>query len=251
MVFNNYAKYYDLLYKDKDYKKEVDYIDSLIKQHSSNKNLRILDIGCGTGIHANYLSEKGYHVTGIDFSKEMIEIAKKNKKKNTDFYLADAKFFEFDTKFDIILSLFHVVSYQSKNEDILKMFSHVSKHLTTEGLFIFDFWYGSAVLKEGPSVKIKRFENEEIKVVRIAEPDMHSAQNIVDVNYDIIIYNKKDKKIDFINEKHKMRYLFLPEIDNFINMSEMVILNYGEWFTNLKPSTATWGVYCVAKKVDK
>lgn len=247
MVFKNYAKYYDLLYQDKDYRKEIEYIDSLIKQHSQKKNLRVLDIGCGTGKHANYLAEKGYQVTGIDFSEEMIRIAKSNKNENTDFYVADATSFNLDIKFDIVLSLFHVVSYQSSNKDISSMFSNVSKHLNHNGLFIFDFWYGPAVLTEQPSIKIKRFENDEIKVIRIAEPIMYTIQNTVDVNYEIIIYNEIDKNVEFINETHKMRYFFVPEIDNFLYNCKMEILNYGEWLTNLKPSNHTWGVYCIAE----
>lgn len=247
MVFKNYAKYYDLLYQDKDYRKEIDFIDSLIKQHSKKNNLRVLDIGCGTGIHANYLAEKGYHVTGIDFSEEMIRIAKENNKGKADFEVANATNFILDKKFDIVLSLFHVVSYQSSNKDIQSMFTNVSKHLNPNGLFIFDFWYGPAVLTELPSVKIKRFENEDIKVVRIAEPIMHTIENTVDVNYEIIISTKIDNYVEFIRETHKMRYLFIPEINNLLGYNKMVVLNYGEWLTNLKPSNHTWGVYCIAK----
>ncbi len=246
MVFNNYAKYYNLLYKDKNYKKEIDFIVSLIKQHTKNKNLRILDIGCGTGIHANFLAEQGYQVTGIDLSEKMIKIAQENKNDNTKFYVADATSFNLDDKFDIILSLFHVVSYQSSNKDISNMFSNVSKHLKKDGLFIFDFWYGPAVLTEQPSIKIKRIENDEIKIVRIAEPTINNMENIVNVNYEIIIYNKSKKTIEFINELHKMRYFSIPEINIFINDVNMGVVDYAEWLTNVKPSSHSWGVYCVA-----
>lgn len=248
MVFNSYAKYYDLLYGDKDYNKETDYIVSLIKQYTLKKNLRILDIGCGTGIHAKYLSERGYKVTGIDFSEEMIKIAQENKNDKTEFYVADATRFNLDKKFDIILSLFHVVSYQSSNKDIQNMFLNVSKHLNPNGLFIFDFWYGPAVLTEIPSIKIKRFENIEIKVVRIAEPLMNTSKNIVDVNYEIIVSNKIDDSVEFIKETHTMRYLFIPEINGLVENCKMTILDYGEWFTKQSPSPHTWGVYCIAKK---
>ena len=248
MVFENYAKYYDLLYKDKDYQKESDFIISLIKQHSQKKNLLILDIGCGTGIHAHYLAEKGYQVTGIDFSEEMIKIAQENKNDKTEFYVADATNFNLDKKFDIVLSLFHVVSYQSTNKDISNVFINVSKHLKKDGLFIFDFWYGPAVLIEQPSIKIKRFENDEIKVVRIAEPYTNTVKNTVDVNYEIIVSSKTSRNIEFINEIHKMRYLFIPEIDNFLDNTKMTVLNYGEWLTNRNPSNNTWGVYCIAKQ---
>jgi SAM-dependent methyltransferase len=235
---------------DKDYRKEIDFIDSLIKQYSQEQNLHVLDIGCGTGIHASYLAEKGYHVTGIDFSDEMIRIAKENKKGNTDFYVADATNFELDKKYDIILSLFHVVSYQCSNKNISSMFLNVSKHLNPNGLFIFDFWYGPTVLTEQPSIKIKRFENDDIKVVRIAEPIMHTNENTVDVNYEIIVSAKIDNTVKFIKETHKMRYLFIPEIDSLVENNKMAVLEYGEWLTKRSPSPHTWGVYCITKKMN-
>jgi SAM-dependent methyltransferase len=247
MVFGNYAKYYDLLYQDKNYKQEIDFIISLIKQYSPKEKLRILDIGCGTGIHANYLASQGYEVTGIDFSEDMIQIAKEKGIKNTNFYVADARFFNLNMKFDVILSLFHVVSYQTSNKDILSMFFNVSKHLKSDGLFIFDFWYGPAVLTERPTIKIKRFESDGIKAVRIAEPVMNTTKNTVDVNYEIIVSSQTYKQVEFINEVHKMRYFFIPEIDNFLEETNMVVQNYGEWLTSLEPSNHTWGVYCITK----
>jgi len=196
MIFENYAKYYDLLYQDKDYEKEIDFIVSLIEQHSHKKILRILDIGCGTGIHANYLAEKGYLVTGIDFSEEMIDIANKNKHFNTEFYIGDATNFNIKIKFDIILSLFHVVSYQTSNKNISNMFNHVYKHLKKGGLFIFDFWHAPAVLIEKPTIKIKRIENDAIKITRIAEPSLDILCNTVDVKYEITVTYKENNQVD-------------------------------------------------------
>ncbi|MGO8176209.1 SAM-dependent methyltransferase, partial [Rhizobium ruizarguesonis] len=61
----------------------------------------------------------------------------------------------------------------------------VSNHLEDGGIFIFDFWYGPAVLWQRPSTRVKRLENDEISVVRVAESVVHDAENIVDVNYTI------------------------------------------------------------------
>ncbi|MDY0327537.1 MAG: class I SAM-dependent methyltransferase, partial [Arcobacteraceae bacterium] len=62
-----YSQYYDLLYSDKDYIGEVEYVDSLIKANS-NKVETLLDMGCGTGKHAELFCDKGYKVHGIDLS---------------------------------------------------------------------------------------------------------------------------------------------------------------------------------------
>ena len=59
-VFNHYAKYYDQLYLDKDYSKEILYIDSLIKKYTSHKD--IIEYGCGSGLHASELAKLGFSV---------------------------------------------------------------------------------------------------------------------------------------------------------------------------------------------
>lgn len=74
-----YSRYYDLLYSDKDYIGEVEYVDSLIKANSNNATT-LLDMGCGTGKHAELLCDKGYIVHGIDLSQDMLKIAETRRK---------------------------------------------------------------------------------------------------------------------------------------------------------------------------
>lgn len=76
-VFGSYSNYYDLIYKDKDYSAEVYFIDSVIKKYAKGSVKTIFDLGCGTGSHAFLLAEKGYNVTGVDMSEDMLSIEKK------------------------------------------------------------------------------------------------------------------------------------------------------------------------------
>ncbi|HXV17836.1 MAG TPA: methyltransferase domain-containing protein, partial [Gemmatimonadaceae bacterium] len=73
-VFAGYSRYYDLLYRDKDYGAEALYVSQLIKTHSPDA-VSIMEIGCGTGAHAAELAELGYNVTGVDMSEGMLEAA--------------------------------------------------------------------------------------------------------------------------------------------------------------------------------
>lgn len=71
--FDEYAKYYDYLYKDKPYKKEAYYI----KKFFLKKKLDILEIGCGSGSHAIEFEKLGHNVVALDSSSNMISLAKK------------------------------------------------------------------------------------------------------------------------------------------------------------------------------
>ena len=72
--FYEYAKYYDLLYREKDYLKETSYVENLLKKFRNNIG-SILELGCGTGKHAMILAKSGYTVNGIDLSNNMIDEA--------------------------------------------------------------------------------------------------------------------------------------------------------------------------------
>jgi len=80
-VFNDYARFYDLLYQDKDYKVECDFLEKVFSKFSTRRINSILDLGCGTGSHSLPLAKKGFHLTGVDQSKTMINQAKEKALK--------------------------------------------------------------------------------------------------------------------------------------------------------------------------
>lgn len=244
-----YSQYYDLLYSDKDYKSEVEYIDDLIKKSSDNANT-ILDMGCGTGRHAELLCYKGYIVHGIDLSEDMLKIAETRRSGIEDklsFSHSNIQELTLNKKFDIVVSLFHVMSYQNSNDELTKAFEVAKNYLNDEGVFIFDFWYGPAVLTDLPTTRVKRLENESIKVTRLAEPVLHAKKNIVDVNYDVFIENKKTKEIVEKNELHKMRYFFDTELELICEQVGLKIEKKYRWMSEDNPDFESWNVVWVVK----
>lgn len=232
-TFKDYSRYYNLLYKDKDYKSEVDYVENLKKKYARKPVSSILDVGCGTGNHMVHFAARGYEISGIDMSAEMISIAEQRliNEKNASLQCSNAVDFNLDRKYDMVVSLFHVVSYQSDNESLKRVFKNINKHLNDDGLFIFDFWYGPAVLKELPQTRVKRLENDELKLTRIAEPIMDENNNIVTVSYTMFIEDNKDRSLLTIKEEHRMRYLFYPELELFLESAGFEIIENLEWLS--------------------
>ncbi len=253
-IFGGYSKYYDLLYQDKDYAGEVDYVIRLLKQYARNAS-SLLELGCGTGHHAALLVEQGYTVHGIDNSESMLGAAAVRRDAlpaalagRLRFSRGDVCTFRIDTTFDAVLSLFHVVSYQTGNNDLIAMFKNVASHLNPGGIFVFDYWYGPSVLTDRPSVRVKRMASEEIAVTRIAEPVMHPEESIVDVNYHVFIRDLASAKTEELHETHHMRYLFSTEVDFLARQTGMRVVNTGEWLTGKMPGWDTWGVCSVLTK---
>ena len=244
-----YSQYYDLLYQDKDYFAEVDYIDNLIRSHSSDA-MTILDLGCGTGRHDELLCDKGYILHGVDISEEMLEVAESRRKDKEDkltFSQSDITQLHLNQKFDTVVSLFHVMSYQNTNTALDKVFAGVRDHLNEDGLFIFDFWYGPAVLTDLPKTTIKRLENEYIKVTRVAESKMHAQLNTVDVNFNVFVTQKEGGASIEKWELHTMRYFFDTELEMLCEKHGFKIEAKYDWLNDTQPSFDTWNVVWVLK----
>ena len=251
-VFREYARYYDLLYRDKDYAAEARFVCDLLRQHAPGTHL-ILDLGCGTGAHAALVAAQGYFVHGIDISPAMLERARQRyaelpfeQASKLLFSLGDIRTIRLNSEFDAVISLFHAVNYQTTNEDLQATLATVRAHLKPGGVFIFDCWYGPAVLSDLPSKRDKRVEDSSVSVLRLAEPTLHPNENLVDVNYRFFIRDKINGQVSELEETHRLRYLFKPELDLLLNGSGLTPLLYREWMTDREPGFNTWAVYVVA-----
>lgn len=252
-VFDAYAAYYDLLYKDKNYEAEAEYIRSLLAEQGVTGGA-ILELGCGTGKHAELFTQMGFSVHGIDMSPAMVEEA--NKRKPADladqlhFETGDVRDYQVNQQFDAVVSLFHVVSYQTTNEDLAAMFATASRHLKPSGVFIFDFWHGPGVISEKPTVRVKMMENDDIIVTRTATPYMQKLKNIVNIDFSINIKKKISLKEKNIEERHTMRYIFEEDIKLFSNNNSLKIQLIYSWLKKKKINATDWYGIAILKTVD-
>lgn len=254
-VFKEYSEYYDLLYKDKDYPEEVNYLNGLIKKNNPEART-ILNLGCGTGKHDFLLTDIGFLVSGVDISPDMVSVARSKLEGCSldhppKFYHGDVRNFRLSEKFDVVVSLFHVMSYQTTNEDVERTFLTAYEHLNENGIFIFDCWYGPGVLTDRPKRREKIFENELLQIKRFATPTMSPGENCVDVKFDIHIMDKISGKQLSLNEIHRMRYFFSPEISLFARLAGLEISESKTWMTSDILSFSSWNAVFICKKVKK
>lgn len=131
-----YALYYDLLYSHRDIAAEVNFLERMFREHSRVAVRRVLDVGCGTGIHSIELGQRGYTVLGVDLSESMITRAKAKAAglENVSFMVADARKLELPCKFDAALAMYGVVSYFTLDDDLLHFLRSVRSVLREGGL---------------------------------------------------------------------------------------------------------------------
>ena len=252
-VFDAYSRYYDLLYQDKDYEAETNYIVTLIKSFSKNVG-SILELGSGTGLHACLLAKKGFQVTGVDQSQTMLDRAEERKNNlhktladKIAFYKGDIRSYKNERKFDAVISLFHVMSYMETDIDLGKAMQTAKHHLKKDGLFIFDCWYGPGVLNDKPVSRTKNFEGEYILVKRTSIPEMFPEKNLVDVNFEINILDKKNNEETVLKESHRMRYLFIEELHKLTKENGLKIIHEEEWMTRNALTNTSWNACFICR----
>jgi SAM-dependent methyltransferase len=249
MSFGRYSRFYDSFYATKNYSDEVDFLTRIAGLRTRNS---ILDLGCGTGGHDLLLSQHGYCVTGVDISKGMIQQAITKRKKaglSTEFVLGDIRTIRLEKKFDLVISMFAVISYQTTNEDFLATLTTSREHLDPGNLFIFDAWYGPAVLHQLPEKRIKEIDIYGERIQRIAIPEIDYLKNIVTVHFRVIRGSEAQKQEE-IKEDHPMRYFFAPEVDLFAKQTGFEINIVCPFLDpSREPGVNDWNVTWVLKAV--
>ncbi|MGF6641041.1 SAM-dependent methyltransferase [Paraburkholderia sp. MM5496-R1] len=226
-----YSQYYDLFYHDKNYKAEASFVTGLLGRYGIVGG-HVMDLGCGTGRHAAEFAAAGFCVSGVDMSADMLARAAARcttlpgaVAKRLTFQQGDARIVRTNELYDAVVSLFYVASYQTTNSDFMAMCHTAATHLRPSGLFVFDCWYGPAVLAAPPDVRIKRASSEETAAIRIAEPTMRPHDNTVAFNYTVLLTDLKTQSVETVLETHVMRYMFKPEIELMLDLSGFEVLD--------------------------
>lgn len=208
-LYKKLAKYYDKIYSSKDYKKEVEFIEKMIKK-LKKKNPKVLDVACGTGNHSLLLKKKGYSVLGADLSPHMLKIARK-KVKGMMFVKADMQKLDLKKKFDVIICMFSAINYNRNYKDLERTLKGFYNHLRNGGILIFDL--GFSPYKKEVSRRIDTVEEKNLLIARFSQVDKVKE---TEIDAKFVIFKKEGKKIDFWIDKHKLGTFKINRVKNLM-----------------------------------
>jgi SAM-dependent methyltransferase len=252
--FRKYSAFYDLLYRDKDYAAEAEYVARAIRSMLPTAR-SILELGSGTGRHGRLLAAMGFDVHGIERSPEMVSLAQTANRpppaECTGSFTCDVGDIctaNLGRTFDAVIALFHVISYQTTNQALQEAFQVAAAHLAPGGLFLFDVWHGPAVLAERPSERVKEVADEHHRVKRTAHPELDTNRGTVKIVYQMECEDRRSGETVQFSEEHLMRYLFPTEVDFLAQSCGLRRVTTEEFLTGLPPTPSTWGVAYVLQR---
>ena len=136
-AYTSFAQVYDLFMDNVPYEQWGEYLAELFKEYGVESGL-LLDLGCGTGKLTRYLAEKGYDMIGVDYSYEMLDIAKAQSGDGILYLMQDMREFELYGTVRGIYSACDCVNYILEEDELREVFALANNYLDPGGIFVFD-----------------------------------------------------------------------------------------------------------------
>ncbi|MGE5250293.1 MAG: class I SAM-dependent DNA methyltransferase [Bacteroidota bacterium] len=198
-MFSNSAQYYDDIYAsiDKNYAAEARKTHRFIRKHKASSGKRLLDVACGTGIHAGLLA-KYYQVEGLDLDPEMLSVARK-KHPEIPFQQGDMVDFVLRSQFDAIVCLFSSIGYVRTRTRLRKALRNMSAHLLPGGVLLVEPWFTPEQWHVG-YVGLVSMDKPDLRIVRMSRGAKKRGVSILEFEYLI----GTPKGITHLSETHEL-----------------------------------------------
>lgn len=258
-AYTGFANVYDTFMDNVPYDEWTSYLVGLLKEYGIENQL-VLELGCGTGSMTRRLANAGYDMIGIDYSEDMLEIARdKDMEAGYTFdqilYLnQDMREFELFGTVAAVVSICDSMNYITTKEDLKKVFQLVNNYLDTNGIFIFDLntvhkyrdILGETTIAENREDTSFIWEN------------YYDAQEMIN-QYDITIYKKTDIEVEDeqdcyqtlyerLEETHYQRAYEIDEVIQLLEEAGMEFVTAYDACTKNPPNDQSERVYVIARE---
>lgn len=237
---DTYSKAYDLLNEGKPYSQEVEFLDGLFQQFGDTgiALTSVLDLGCGSGKHLAEFSSSTRKF-GVDQSHGMLAEATSRGLQNFDSAIGNICTARLGENFDLVYSLFHVISYQTTDLDLVNFFSTIREHLKVGGIGVVDFWHRAPWDVDPPVTRVTKKNDHETEVIRISSPKFDLMTGRVEIDMDLFVRENSRQDFTHLVEHHVMRAYTLLELSQAAQLAGLEIADSGPWMQQNKPLLAS------------
>ena len=243
MSYNTFAKFYDKLTENVEYKKRADYISSFFRRYA-DKCDTVLDLACGTGSVSKYLSDLGYNVIGLDLSDEMLTVASSKQIKNAMFIKGDMTDFELPHKVDCCVCSLDSINHLKDIVEVKKCFDCVYNSLNDGGVFVFDV---NTVYKHKNVLGNNTFVFDEEDFF-LSWDNEYLGDNTVRILLDFFVYNGKN--YDRFSEEFNEKAYSVNELKSVLNNFNIIGIYDELNLDDIKDKWETEGIQMVPISVN-
>lgn len=244
-----YAEGYDSMYRTKDYAAECDLLEGVWSESGAAVR-SVLDLGCGTGGHSLELASRGYDVTGVDVSPEMIAIARRKMREagagGLEYVQSDVAALSLGRVFDAAIMMFNVIGYLVEPAQRAAAMRAVRAHLGPGAPFVFDYWHAPAVLASPPGETFREIPIEGGELLRAASTRFEPEQRLCDVTMKVWRI-EGDRVAGRTSETHRVRFYADDELREVLEGAGMDLTRTAAFSDPAKPATtAEWQALGIA-----
>lgn len=232
-----YSKYYD--FENKEYNK----VKELINNNFSNNQLRILEVGCGTGRLTKKLAEDFLKVTGIDTEEKYINFCKNKIKTNNLFFkTANIKDFKSKERYNVIIFSWIGLHYQKDITEILNNLKLLANKSSL--VIILDAYYDTEYVKV--LQMIRPVDMSQVKLLK-GELNEKLIEKFGNFNQELLFTQYKFENIAEVINNFKIEltleesHLWTKDDESILkeyllNKENSTIIQEGLWISTIKIS---------------
>ncbi len=204
-MYSKSAQLYDTVYlaMGKDYAAEAKTLHELATRNKRTQGNNLLDVACGTGLHAGHLAEF-YRVEGLDIAEDMLSVARE-KHPGIEFHQGDMRKFELHKQFDVVTCLFSAIGYMKTVTQLGQAIATMERHLLPGGVLFVEPWFTPEEWHTG-SVHASFVDQPDLKIARMNISERKGKRSFFDFHFLV----GTDKGIEHFTEYHELT-LFTDE----------------------------------------
>ncbi|MGN0521348.1 MAG: class I SAM-dependent DNA methyltransferase [Eubacterium sp.] len=235
-----FAQFYDRLTENVDYEVRSDYISNFFYDYNNGNSL--LDLACGTGTLSRLFADKGYSVTGLDLSEDMLCVASQKSSSHIKYIKADMCDFNLLEKVDFCVCSLDSINHLADICDVKKCFEQVANNIKCGGIFVFDL---NTIYKHKHILADNTFVFDEDDFF-LSWDNEYIGENSVRILLDFFVFNGKN--YDRYSEEFFEKAYSVDEIKSLLNDFEITGV-YDDMTLN-PPNDKSERIYFVCRRKE-
>lgn len=251
-IYSALAPFYDIFNGDIDYAAWADFVEENFRRYAARPVSSVLDLGCGTGSMLLELARRGYDMTGVDGSAEMLDVARERAEregldKGLLLLCQDLSEFELYGTVDAIVCCLDTVNHITEKADLDRCFHWVHNYLEPNGIFLFDV---NSPRKFRRTYGDRDYILEDSGVVCTWQNDFDPASGLCDF-YISLFEEEKDGKYTRTDLFRQERMYTLATLRHLLKKNGLALLSVSSDYNFESPARDAERFYIAARAIKE